>query len=307
MFLSLLQQIIPLISFILIGYIAGRSFKLHSTELGVIVAFVLAPLASLGAILQLKLSFTYLMLIPLGVFISTCVTLLSYFLGQVVFKNTLANAVAISSSSGNTGFFGLPIFMMIAPPSMAGIYLMFNVGLVICESSLGYYIAAKGQFTTKQSLIRLLKMPPLHAIWIGLLLNMLGVTASDVVITYWHKILDTWIVMGMMLIGIALASYPRISIDIKLCTYLSFIRFILWPLTTLSIIMLDMLFFECFSYYIRLILLVIGLLPMSVSSVAITSILGLYSDKIAFALLWTTLLAVIITPLAITFFLPYLH
>lgn len=307
MFLSLFYQILPLICLILIGYGAGRVFKLHATEFAVFVAFVLAPLVSLGAILQLKLSLTYMMLIPLGFIISTSTTLIAYYLGRIVFKNNLANAVAISSCAGNTGFFGLPVFMMIAPPSMVGVYLMLNVGLYMCESSLGYYIAAKGQFTTKQSLIKLLKTPPIHAIWIGLLLNIMGVTLSDTFITYWQKILNSWIVMGMMLIGIALASYPRLSIDIKLCAYMSFTRFIVWPTITLGCVFIDMFFFHIFSDTIRLILLVMGLLPMSVSSVAVTSMLGLYSDKIAFVLLWTTLLATLVAPLAITVFLPYLR
>ncbi len=79
------------------------------------------------------------------------------------------------------------------------------MGYAAFEATVMYYIAARGRFTVKQSLVKLAKFPSLYAIALGVAFNLSGMQMSAGFLTYWGHVKGAYIVIGMMIIGCALS------------------------------------------------------------------------------------------------------
>ena len=121
---------------------------------------------------------------------------------------------------------------------MTGIYLLSNLGILV-ETMVGYYLGARGQNTVAESLKKVAKLPPLWATILALRCKYFGLTLGDIAFDYWEKILHTWIISGMIMIGIALASCETLRPDVRFCSFVIFIRNCIWPLLVMLIIWLD--------------------------------------------------------------------
>jgi predicted permease len=299
--LTIFYTILPLLILVVIGYCAGKLYKLSTVQYGYMVAFVLSPLVSLGGILRLDFKIEYVFLPIIVAFICFIITLISFNLAKIYLSGTVPNLAAMSSAGGNTGFFGLPVFLLFAPSKMLGVYLLANLGTQITEVTVGYYIGARGNCTIKESFIKLLKIPSLWAVVIAVILNSAGFEMPQTSITYkyWQKILDTWLVMGMMMIGIALATCHSLKPDIKFCTHMMGVRFIVWPLICALFIAFDYYIIHLFNADIYFIFAVFSLVPLPGNAVALSATLGLHPDKIAFAVVLSTIIAIILVPFLI--------
>lgn len=299
--LNIFYTILPLLILIVIGYSAGKVYKLSTVQYGYLVAFVLSPLVSLGGILQLDFQIEYLFLPFIVAFICFIITMVSFNTAKIYLSGTIPNLAGMSSAGGNTGFFGLPVFLLFAPTKMLGVYLLANLGTQITEVTVGYYIGSRGNCTIRESVIKLLKIPSMWAVVIAVTLNISGFEMSDITFDYWKKILNTWLVMGMMMIGIALASCSSLKPDIKFCAHMMGVRFIIWPLVCASFIAMDFYVTHLFDGNIYFILAVISLVPLPGNSVALAATLGLHPDKIAFAVVLSTIIATILVPCVIAY------
>jgi malate permease and related proteins len=303
--LNIVYAIMPLLFLVVIGYIAGKMYKLSTVQYGYIVAFILAPMVSLGGIVQLEFKLEYIFLPFFVAALSAVMAMIAFYLGKIFFAGTIPNLAGMSSAGGNTGFFGLTVFLLFAPEKMLGLYLLANLGMQITEVTFGYYIGARGNCSVKDSIIKFLKMPSLWAIILGIILNICHVdmNPSGIIYIYWQKILGAWIVIGMMMIGIALAACQSLKPDIKFCTFISVVRFILWPAVTALFIAMDYYYLHLFDSMIYFILMIFSTVPLPGSAVALSATLGLHTDKIAFAVVLSTLLATLIVP----FFIPDIY
>ena len=299
--LAILCTILPLLILVVIGYCAGKMYKLSTVQYGYMVAFVLSPLVSLGGILRLDFKVEYVFLPLIVAFICFIITLISFNLAKIYLSGTIPNLAGMASAGGNTGFFGLPVFLLFAPSKMLGVYLLANLGTQITEVTVGYYIGARGNCTIKESFIKLLKIPSLWAVVIAVILNSVGFEMPQTSITYkyWQKILDTWLVMGMMMIGIALSSCNSLKPDIKFCTHMMGIRFVVWPLICALFVAIDYYVVHLFNADIYFILAVFSLVPLPGNAVALSATLGLHPDKIAFAVVLSTIIATFLVPFLI--------
>jgi predicted permease len=143
-------------------------------------------------------------------------------------------------------------------------------------------------------------MPQLWSVFLALLMNIAGFELSDMMITYWKKTLDGWIIVGMIMIGVGLASCSELKTDFLFSSHMMMVRFVLWPLVTAVFIACDMYYLHLLSREAYFILAVISLVPLPGSAVALSATLGLHPDKMAFAVVFSTLLAALIVPFLIS-------
>src|SRR5690606_38571861 len=98
---------------------------------------LIAPMVNLGAMMQLKFNPDYIAL-PLFILgTSVAIGLATYHLAMRRWGNTSANLIGMSSVTGNTGYFGLPIILALFGPEATGLYLFMNAALLISENCLG--------------------------------------------------------------------------------------------------------------------------------------------------------------------------
>ena len=74
----------------------------------------------------------------------------------------------MGSVTGNTMYFGLPVIIALLGPEWVGVYALLGLGSFLNEVGLGYFFGARGNATIKGALLKVIKLPVIHAIWLGL-------------------------------------------------------------------------------------------------------------------------------------------
>ena len=292
----LIENIIPLYILIGLGYIAGRWLDVNLHSLARLAIFILTPLVNFGAIMQLKFDSSYVFL-PFIVFgMATLSAIMMCGMAQLRWKDNTANLIGIGSVSGNTGYFGLPVAAALFGADNIGIYLMAAMGTLIAESSIGYYLAARGHHTIKDSIIKVLKLPTFHAFYLALILNHFGVTLPAIAVKYWTHATGAWIFIGMMMIGIALSKLQSFQFDWRLIRWIFTAKYLVWPTMGIGFILLDTHVLHLFNPLVYGLLLVLVSVPPPANLVAFAAQLNLHPEKAAIAVLLGTLLAIAFVP-----------
>ncbi|MEM6811056.1 MAG: AEC family transporter [Pseudomonadota bacterium] len=297
--LLLLINIFPLYVIIALGFFSGKHMDVNLPSIATIAIYILAPIVNFGALAQMKFTPEYIALPILFFAISALIGTLSYKVAQKVWKSNTANLVGMSSVTGNTMYFGLPIVLALLGPEWIGVYALLNLGTFLNECGLGYFFGARGQATIKGALLKVARFPVIHAVILGFLYNISGFDLHETFIRYWEYSIGAWVILGMMIIGIALAKQSKLDIDFKLLASLLIPKFVLWPLATFAVILADWLYFQSFSQEVYLMLAVFGSVPLAGNLVAYAATFNLTPEKAAAAVLITTLLAFFTVPLAV--------
>lgn len=298
----LIANIIPLYILIGLGFIAGRWMDVNLPSMATVAIYILAPIVNFGAMAQMSFTPEYIAL-PIIFFIgSSVIGLISYNAAIKLWKNNTANLIGMGSVTGNTMYFGLPVILALLGPEWVGVYALLNLGTFLNEVGLGYFFGARGNATLKGALLKVLKLPVIHAIWLGLLYNLSGLPLPSSFTRYWDYSIGAWVIIGMMIIGVALSKQSKLEIDIKLIASMFAPKFILWPLFGVAVIAFDRLYFNAFEPEVHLMLAVMTTVPLAGNLVAYAATLNLHPERAAAVVLFSTLFAFITVPAAVVLF-----
>lgn len=292
----LISNILPLYALIGLGYIAGRWLQVHLQSLARILLFIISPIVIFGAMVQMDFNPAYVLLPFYMLCASLLISSIFYRRGIIAWGSNVANLIGLGSLSGNTGYFGLPLVLAVYGTEWAVIYLFINVSITISENTLGYFLVARGRHTLQESLTKVLRLPGLHALWIGLLVNTTGWQMPELLNRYWAYATGTWVFLGMMVIGVALAGTPRLIVDFRLMRWLFSAKFIIWPLAGLALIGLDQFVLHFFTAEIHGLILVFTTVPLMGNLVAYAAQMNLYPERAATAVLLSTVFALVYMP-----------
>ena len=298
----LIPNIIPLYLLIFLGYVAGKKLEVDLTSVARIVIFIVAPVVFFGAIARIDFHPAYALLPVLAFVIGSTVASIAYLLAGRFWRDNTANLIGGGCVAGNTGYFGLPIVMALFEPKLVGVYLMMNVGLAVAEITVGYFIAARGTATLKESLGKVLTLPSIYGFLAGLLYNFTGLPLPEVAERFWTYASGTWVFLGMMLIGIALSRLKKLEVSWPLIGWMFSFKFILWPSLTFGIVFLDAAFFHVLPGGVYRLMAVMATVPLMANIVAYAAHLKLHPERAATAVLMSTLFALIYMPLALGLF-----
>jgi predicted permease len=293
---GLIINLIPLYVLIALGYIAGRWLDVNLHSIARINIFILLPIVSFGAVMQMQFTPAYILL-PFMLFgVSVVVMSAFYKTGRLVFKDGSAGLLGSGSANGNSLYFGLPIIMALFGPEMAGVFIFMNLGPQISNLTIGYFLAARGKNSMAGSFKKLLKFPVIHAIWPAILLNVSGAQMPSIALQYWEYAVGALAFLGMMMIGVALGKLERFAFDWKLTGMLFISKFIAWPLLCLSFVLLDHYVLHLFSGELHQIIMVFSVMPLIGNLVAYASEHNLYPERAAAAVLASTLFTLVTIP-----------
>ena len=130
-------------------------------------------------------------------------------------KEGTKNILAFTAGAANVGYFGLPVAMMIFSDKVFSLVVLSVMGFILYESTLGFFISANGSHSVRASLIKTAKLPAIYAFVLGLSLNLAGVGLGGTIVTTVAFFKGAYSLLGMMLIGMGLASVCKASLDIK--------------------------------------------------------------------------------------------
>lgn len=298
-FLALIAKIIPLYVLIFMGYIAARFLHSHRDTIAHLLFYMLTPLVIFNGVLHTHLDSNVFMMPVISFLIASLLCLVFYGLSTFVWEDSTKNLMAISAGSGNTGYFGLPIVLLLLNDQGEGIYIMAMLGVTLYESTVGFYFLAKGSYTAKECLQKLARLPSLYSFMIALAINLAGFKPPEAFAEFSGYIKGAFTVLGMMLVGLSLGGTHRFKVDYKFIGMTFLAKFIAWPLIALGIIYFDSHWLHYLNGTIYNALFILSIVPLAANTVALAAILKNQPEKSATAVFLSTLFAIIYVPLMI--------
>lgn len=300
----ILSKLIPLYFIIALGYIVSRLFKAEKETIARILIYIIAPIVIFYGTYTVKISFANLTLPLLFYVICSFLSLTFLIIGNIVYKkDSTKNILAFTSGSGNTGYFGLPLVLMILGDNSFNLSVLSLLGFIIYENTVGFFIIAKGKHTIKESLIKVIKLPTIYAFFIGLLFNYLNIEIGEHIITTLESFKGAYTVLGMMIIGMGLANIRREHFDIKFISLSFFAKFIIWPSLILLIIWLDKTFIHLYNDDTYNLLLLLSIVPLAANTVTYATELKTHPNKASIAVILSTLFSLLYIPLIASLFI----
>lgn len=301
-FFHLIANLFPLYILIALGYAAGRYFGVERDSLAHLAIFILVPVVSFGFIAELSFKPAYILLPVLVFGLHAAMILITLNAGRKIYPDCRANLLALCGSSANTGYFGLPLVLLLFDTDWVGIYMLMLLGGIIYESTLAYYVASRGNFSVRESLIKLAKFPAPYAVALGFLFNFMQWDLPPEFFTYHDYFKGAYVVVGMMIIGAALAQVSQFIISLRFLS-LSFIgKFLIWPLLAWLCIWLDHKVLQLFETEIHAMVTVMSLLPPAANTIAFAVQGKLNPEKAATTVLLATVFALFYIPAVLVFF-----
>lgn len=301
-FLILLSKLAPLYLLIILGFIGGKYLKIQKDTIASILIYFFIPVVIFTGVIKTNINLNTLS-IPL-LFFSICsiVSLLAYYVAGFIWKDYTRNIQALISSTANTGYFGLPVAVAIFGDKAIGIVALALLGTSLFTNSLGFFLAAKGRHTTKESLLKVFKLPLLYAFILGLIINLMHIQLGKVFFDTANNFNGAFTVLGMMLIGIAIADVKKYKFDYKFIGFSILSKFLVWPLIMLLVISIDNHAFKIYEPFYK-ILILLSIVPVAANIVSYATVLNTHPEKSSIAVLTSTLFALFLIPIIAIFFL----
>lgn len=301
LFLLLFTKLIPLYASIAMGWFAGKRLGVTRDGVGVLVIYMLVPVVMFGGVVKADITPATLSLPLIGFVLATLLCGVFLCLARKMWDNNIPNILACSAGTGNTGYFGLPVAMLLFDEKTVAIYIILMLGVTVFESTIGMYVAAKGRYTAREALRKVRRIPTIYAFLLGVLVHGLGWELPEIFWDFYANVRGAYVILGMMIIGLGLASMPHFRLDWKFIAVAFSAKFIAWPLTALGFIWLDTHLFGLYSGPVYQSLLLISIVPMAANSVVIATLFDAHPEKAASAVLLSTLLALFYVPLIASF------
>jgi malate permease and related proteins len=240
--IELSYKLIPLIVLIALGWLTGRYLGMTRDSLAPLLIYLLTPLTIFKGVMDADLS-TELLSLPL-VYTVLCsiVCGISWWLGRFFFRSPSRNILAYGAGNANSGYFGFPAAVILLGPDALPTAVMISFGFVVFEATLGFFITARGHHTAGEAFRKLLRLPVMYVFAFAVALNALGFSVDTPAFEFLVWIKYSYSVLGMMLIGIALAQLERFEVDWTFTGFAFAMKFLVWPLITGFVLWIDSYF-----------------------------------------------------------------
>ncbi|WP_321313975.1 transporter [Halarcobacter sp.] len=301
--LIILGKIFPLYITILAGYLLTRFFKIKREQIAFLLVYILGPVVIFFAVLSIEINFQ-LIFLPLFIFLFGT-TIAFYILKK--YKNewndASVNTLAFTCGTGNTGYFGIPLAMILLEPNAANIFIFGTLASLLYENTTGFYVTAKGSFTARESIMKILKLPLLYAFIAGVIFNILGFRTPEFIVPYFENFKWAYGLLGMMMLGMGMKGFNiHEDFDRKYIRISYFFKFIFWPGVILAIIFIDKTFINFLNDEIYKVMFLFSIVPLAGNTVTLAVLLKAKPEKASFTVLLSTLISIVYIPVVLALY-----
>jgi predicted permease len=266
---NLETTLLPLSLLILLGWIVGRTQDIDLKSVATILVYGISPVVAFGSTAQISFHGIFVLLPVITFILAAGNGLFIHALGRKILKKKdMGFLLPIATGSGNNGYFGLPLAMAVFAPDQVGIYFLIMLGTTLFETTIGYYYVARGHLSVKQALRRAAGMPVTYAIILGLIFSALHMELNPGVTKLWEIARGCYVSVGMMIIGIALGKYRKLSWDTDFIALVMSGKYMLWLLLASTFIVLDTTFLHLYDSPIHAMILILAITPVAANVAA---------------------------------------
>ncbi len=303
--MAIAAKLLPLYLVVLLGAVLGRALEVDRSTVGTVLVRAVSPVVFLGAMASTPVAPRDLALPALFLAMPTLICLAARRIVQPLLAGSEAQLAAFLAGSANVGYFGVPAALAVLPAHALGAYMLCLLGFAVYENTVGYYMLARGRASARESLLRVARLPAMHAIALGLAANWASLSGGPELRVLWEAFKGCYVVLGMLALGLGIARLPALGATLRFVAVTASTRFALWPLAAVGLVAADAAVGSPFGADVQRIALLLAALPCATSGAIFAAELGLEPEKAAASVLVTTVLALLSVPL-LPLLLPFL-
>jgi predicted permease len=288
---------------VIIGFLAGRYSNVERDGIAALLFYFISPIVFFAIPASTTLTLSALSITLVTFLIATAISIFSYHLFGRYWQDHTRNIIALSAGTANSGYFMLPIAAALFDDYTLSIYMMAVIGVNIFESSIGFYICARSFSSTRESIIKVLKLPILNGFILGCLFSFAGFTLPDFLDDFVYNMRGSYSILGMIMVGLGLSTLKKFEVDWKFTAATFSAKFLFYPLVINAFIMLDKLVFNLYSENHYNALQLLSTAPMAANIIVIASLQKFHPEKVAATVLLSLLFALIYMPIMVSIFL----
>ena len=288
---------------VIIGFLAGKYSNVERDSIASLLFYFISPIVFFSIPAGTTLTLSALSITLVTFTIATLLCIAAYYIFGMYWQDHTRNILALSAGTANSGYFMLPIAAALFDDYTLSIYMMAVIGVTIYETTVGYYICARSFSSTKDSIIKVIKLPILNAFVFGCILSFSGFTLPNFLDDFTYNMRGAFSILGMVMVGLGLSTLKKFEVDVKFTLAAFAAKFLLYPLFINIFILLDRFFFGWYdtNYYNALQLL--STAPMAANIIVIASLQKFHPERVAASVLLSLLFVLIYAPVMVSIFL----
>jgi predicted permease len=287
-----LISILSIYLFILIGFVSKKVFKddINEKTLILISIYFLQPILTFWGLTRAPIDFNLIFSPFLYFIIITLILIVLVLFSKYIFENSKDRSIFIAASLiGNTGNLGIPLGIALFGEQSVPYTSIVNIANIFFIYTVGIYFYAKDQYSLKQSLSTMLKIPILWFALLALIYNYLKLPISKEIEQMLQMGAYATIVLQLIIFGVYLAKVNIKEQSFKLSASISFVKLLLLPMFGIIIIVLSGI-----DSYVGSILMLSLLVPLAVNNVNIAALYNCKPYAVTTVVLVSTLLFLVV-------------
>lgn len=297
--LALFIKLLPLYVTVALGWIAGRYLDASGKHIAGIMLYIVTPSVVFSGVMAAPLT-PQVILLPALVFgFCTVIALVHLAIARKVLTDGSAQIIPLSVGTGNTGYFGIPVALLLFGEQGLALYIVCMLGTTLFENSVGFYLAARGKYSIRDALARVARLPSVYAFAGAVLLNLSGVSIPQVFTPLFDNLRGAYSILGMMIIGMGILSFRGLAGNPAFTGLAFFGKFVSWPALALGFWWLDAQVFGIYDLAVHQAIFLISITPIAANTVVIATLLDTAPRQAAGTTLLSTLFALGFIPVMI--------
>ncbi|WP_323665023.1 AEC family transporter [Aliarcobacter butzleri] len=259
-------SVLPIYFFIFLGFIAKKRFTTQIDEktLVLLSLYFFQPILILWGLTKSPINYEFIMS-PLFYIIIVFTTLpFLIFFSKIIFDSRTDESIYLGTALiGNTGNLGIPLGIALFGVESVPYTSIINIANVFFMYTISVYFFAREQFSLKQAIISIFKIPAIWFALFAIFLNYYQVPISEHITTALNMGAYTSLTIQLFIFGVYLYNVQVKTIPWKLSLHISFAKHILLPVIGILIIV----WFTDFNSFVASILIMELMMPLAVNNV----------------------------------------
>lgn len=298
--LALLLKLLPLYITVGLGWLAGRFLQASGSHIAGIMLYIVTPSVVFSGVMNAPLSASVILL-PFVVFcFCTVIGLTHLVVARGWLNNASANIIPLSVGTGNTGYFGIPVALLLFGEQGLSIYIVCMLGTTLYENSVGFYLAARGRYGVRDCLLKVARLPAIYAFCLAVVLNLADIAIPSVLVPLFDNLRGAYSILGMMIIGMSILSFRGLAGDLRFTALAFFGKFVSWPLLALAFWWGDSQWLQIYDLAVYQAIFLISITPIAANTVVIATLLHTEPRQAAGTALLSTVFALVYIPLMVS-------
>jgi predicted permease len=267
---SIIASILSIYLFIVMGYLAKRSFgeKIDDKTITILNVYFLQVFLTFWGLFLHPVDITLLYAPGIYLLIIAVALLIAALFAPRLFKHKKEYSIAmVAAIIGNTGNLGIPLNIAIFGEASIPYTTVVNLVNVFVVYTLGVYFYSRGSFDVATSLKNIFKLPILWAALIAIALSTYGYHPPEAIMKMLMMGAYASMTMQLLLFGIYLYGTKIKTLNRLLISWVMLFKFLLLPLLAFAV-----LYFIELQNTLKGIIFIELLMPLAVANVNLASL-----------------------------------